>query len=59
MRSYNPQTNREGKAKSAVQRAMDSLQAEKAADPVAHAERVRAANERAQAFQRKARGERP
>lgn len=55
MRSYNPQDIRETRLKSAAARAMQQVQAEKAAAPEGFAERSRQSTEQARRFQERAR----
>lgn len=56
MRSYNPSTQARDAVSSDIKRIRREMEAEKAADPKAFAEKNRAANEQAQRYQRMARG---
>ncbi len=56
MRSYNPATQSRDAVSADTKRIRQEMEAEKAADPKAFSDSCRAANERAQRYQRMARG---
>jgi len=58
MRSYNPSTQVRDTVAADINRIRQGMEAEKAADPEAFAAECKAANERAQRYQRMARGNR-